>query len=407
MPAVQLRRLALFLVLVSGVAGACTHVEEAGPPAKVPIETGGFAGEPSDPDVEGGGGNAAGGEPSGPGGAPGAVELGLWPTFAADPERDAAAQAVEAAVAALSSGSTTLPLSERWDELSGSTGTPRLAAWNRLDAMSKPYRDRGGSLALCVGIVDRQDPAWPVTGDLGSDEAISAMQRTIDEIFARYAAQLSHLCFGYELDRYLARVSRTSQQRLLAFLKESVTYASRHPMRGSRTAIGAAVTLEALTQATSAPLDELLLGDEVVAVYDPLDARAALKPPESVAGELSAALATLAARPGSRLPLSVFEVGYPSFDDAETSDDEQSAFYQQLFGALGSRRDSFGFVGVFGLADRAPADCDAEAIHFGGGSEALAERARVRCAMGLRAETTGQSHKPAWSSVLAAFASYR
>src|SRR6185369_9745677 len=132
--------------------------------------------------------------------------------------------------------------------------------------------------------------AWPFEGELDTEAASAAMQRTVDEVFTRYAAQLSHLCFGYELDRYLSKVSSGSRARLLSFLKQSIAYASQHPMRGSRTRIGAAITLGALSQATDAPLDDLLLGDEVVAVYDPLDDHAELKPPGSVADELSAAL---------------------------------------------------------------------------------------------------------------------
>ncbi len=406
--AVQLRQLALSLTLAGATFAACTHVEEAGPPAKVPIASGGFAGEPVGPGVETGEGGSSGArEPSGAGGAPADIELALWPTYAADPQQPADSQAVEAAVAALSSGSTTLPLAERWDALSGATGSPRLLTWTRLDAMTKPYRDRGGSLALCIAIVDRRDPAWPVSGELDTEAARAAMRRTIDEVFARYAGQLTHLCFGYELDRYLARIERAAQQRLLSFLEDSIDYARVHPMRGARTAIGAAITLDALTQPTDAPLDELLLGDEVVAVYDPLDAKAQLKPARTIADELSSPLEALAARPGVPLPLSVFELGYPSHDAVGSSEEDQREFYAALFGALGARRDGIGFLGVFGLADRAAPDCEAEAAHFGGGQAAQSVRAGVRCAMGLRAETTGPTQKLAWESVLSALARYR
>jgi len=356
--------------------------------------------------MAGAGSDATGGQPQGPGGSPGAIALGLWPTFATDPARAADTQAVQAAVSALSVGSLTLPLYRRWDDLSGSTGSPRAVTWSELDAMSKPYRDRAGKLALCIGIVDRADTAWPFDGELDTEQASAAMQRTIDEVFARYAGQLSHLCFGYELDRYLTRASRRAQQRLLAFLNQAVTYASQHPMRSSKTAIGTALTLDALSQVTSteALLDDLLVGDEVVAVYDPLNGQDELKAPGSIADELSAAIEALAARPGAALPLTLFEVGYPTGGGA--SDGDQSQFYDALFEAVGERRDALGFVGVFGLGDRAPAECEAEAAHFGGASDAVAERAAVRCSMGLRADGAG-TDKPAWQSVLAAFSRYR
>jgi hypothetical protein len=387
---------------------ACTSVEETGPPANVAFGGDGFGGEPSVPVVEvGGAGEASAGQPSVAGAAAADFELGLWPTFPADPERPSDIQAVEAAVAALASGSKTLPVAERWDALSGSTGSPRLVTWTRLDAMIKPYRDRGGNVALCVAVVDRQDPAWPLSEELDSEAARSAMRRTIDEILARYAGQLTHLCFGYELDRYLARVSSAARRRLLDFLRESIAYASAHPLRGLRTAIGAAVTLEALSSPTDVPLDELLIGDEIVAVYDPLDRNAQLKPPASIVDELAGALETLATGAGSPLPLSVLELGYPSSEDAGASETDQSDFYSALFAALGARREALSFLGIYGLADRAASDCEAEAPHFGGSKAAQAERALVRCAMGLRAETTGPGKKPAWDSVLGAFSRYR
>lgn len=392
------------MALASAGFAACTRVEQAGPGTSIPIASGGVAGEPSEPGASvAGGGDAAGGEPSGTGGVPSALELGLWPTYADDPQQPSEAQAVLAAVSALSIGSGTLPLSERWDALSGSTGSPRLVTWNRLDAMVKPYRERGKSVALCIDVVDRAGAAWPFEGELDTEAAESAMQRTIDEVLARYAGQLSHLCFGYELDRYWARVSQSSGRRLLEFLKRSIAYASQHPRRSASTAIGAAITLGALTEAGGAPLDELLLGDEVVAVYDPLDSRARLKPPSSVGAEIEAALETLASRPGVALPLALFEVGYPSAAEAGSSDEDQRAFYEALFEALGARRDALSFVGVFGLGDRAQADCEAEAALFGGGAAAEAARAVARCSMGLRAE----GDKPALSGVLAAFSRFR
>jgi hypothetical protein len=404
LPEVELPRFAIPIVFLGLAFGACTRVKQAGPSANIPIAGGGFAGEPSDPGVMPGiGGSPAGGEPNGPGGAPASVEFGLWPTFASNSQQSSDVQAVLASVSALAVGSPTLPLSERWDSLSGSTGSPRVVTWNRLDAMSKPYRERGASMALCIGIVDRENAAWPFEGELDTEAASSAMQRTIDEVFTRYAAQLSHLCFGYELDRYLAKVSSGSRVRLLSFLKQSIAYASQHPMRGSRTRIGAAITLGALSQATDAPLDDLLLGDEVVAVYDPLDVHAELKPPGSVAAELSAALETITSQPGVALPLTLFEVGYPSSSAAGSSEADQLAYYDSLFDAVASRRDALGLVGVFGLGDRAAADCEAEAALFGDGLDGQAERALVRCSMGLRAE----SDKAAWSSVLAAFSRFR
>jgi hypothetical protein len=410
---VELRNIALLVAVVVGAFGACTRVESASSPPGLSLD-GGAAGESAGGagSLAGDSGDGSGGEYVGVGGAPGTIEVGVWPTFAADPNQSRDVQAVLAAVSTLSIGASTLPIAERWEQLSGATGSPRAATWNRLDAMTKPFRDRGAGVALCIDVVDRTQRAWPFAGELDSAEATSAIERTIDEVFARYAAQLSHLCFGYELDRYLALASRDDQGRLLEFLRHAVDYATHHPQRGPNTAIGTAVTLQALSGASSAPLGDLILGDEVVAVYDPLDEEGALKPPESVVEEVSDALDTLATGAGSRLPLTLFEVGYPSSSAAGSSEKAQLAFYSALFGLLDTRRADFGFVGVYGLADRADADCEAEALAFlgDGDSELTQAWATARCSMGLRAERPAPApttDKLAWPELAAALSRFR
>jgi hypothetical protein len=396
------------IVVTGALFASCTRVEVSTPPPSVSIGQGGFAGEPA-----GGSGSVAGsnrsgdgGEQPGAGGGLGTIELGIWPTFAADPQRPAETQAVLAAVSALSIGATTLPLAEPWDELSGATGSPRAVTWTRLDAMTQPFRDRGGNVALCIGIVNRETAAWPFAGGLDSAAAMSAIERTIDEVYARYSGSLSHLCFGYELDRYLDVATIGDQQSLLGILKHAVDYAAHHPMRdAAKTAIGNAITLTALVE-RNASLADLMLGDEVVAVYDPLDRRAQLKAPESIADELSRALETLASVDGPRLPLTLFEVGYPSATAVGSTEQAQQSYYDALFGLLDARRgegNAIGFVGIYGLGDRVVADCEAEAPDFGGTGSDPAVRALVRCSMGLRAE----NDKLAWPAVTAALSRYR
>src|SRR5438552_3589283 len=230
---VELRYFAVFLVCLGGVFSSCTRVEGATPAPSVALGDAGSGGEPGDGtgSLAGAGGDGSGGAHLSEGGAPEAIDIGVWPTFATNPNESGDVQAVLAAVSVLSIGATTLPLERRWDELSGATGSPRAATWNRLDAMTQPYRDRDGSVALCIGIVDRELPAWPEGVDLTTDAASSAIERTIDEVYMRYAQHLSHLCFGYELDRYLAKATSTSQKHLLAFLTHAVEYASHHPLR--------------------------------------------------------------------------------------------------------------------------------------------------------------------------------
>jgi hypothetical protein len=404
---VALRYFISWLVAVAGVTGACTRVEMADPSPGVTLGDGGMGGESGGGagSLAGHGGDGSGGEYVEPGGAPGSIELGIWPTFAADPSESRDVQAVLAAVSTLSRGSSTLPLAERWDQLSGATGSPRALTWNRLDAMTQPYRDRGDGLALCIGLVDREQPAWPFAGDLDSDAARSAIDRTIDEVFARYGASLSHLCFGYELDRYLASASADERASLLVLLTHAVDYASHHPRRRRNTAIGTALTLEGLVDSDAA---ELALGDEAVGVYDVLDDEAALKPPTSVVDEVTAALAALEAAPGPRRRLTLFEVGYPSAADVGSSEKLQRKYYDALFGLLDTRRDALGFVGIYGLDDRAAADCEAEALLFSDSADpdVAAAWASARCSMGLRAEPA-ETDKLVWPDIAAVLSRFR
>lgn len=397
LPAVELRQVVSAIVVTAGVFVACTHVESGKPPS-VDLQDGGSGGEASrDPGSSAGdGGDAHGGEQSSQGGAPAGVELSIWPTYAADPEQSSDAQAVFAAVSVLSAGARTLTLAERWDELSGATGSPRALAWNRLDAMVKPYRDKNGGVAFCIDVVDRQHSAWPFTNPLGSAAARDAMHRTIDEVYARFAAQLTHFCFGYEVDRYLSVASSAEASDLLDFLKDSVRYAQEHKAHSERIAVGVAVTLDALTDPDNAKAP-WLLGDEAIAVYDPLSA-GKLKPATSGADEIGSALDALA--DGSGLPLALWEVGYPS--SAGSTEKAQRDYFKALFGLVGERRDHISFVSVFGLSDRTASVCDEEAALFGDDPGSL--RSQARCSMGLRADA---SSKLAWPAVLSALATYR
>ncbi|RYZ02544.1 MAG: hypothetical protein EOO73_31390 [Myxococcales bacterium] len=407
--AVVLRQLALLFATLGATFAACTRVELTEPPPPPPPEEGGAAGQSAGGAGSVQAGRGAGGDegPSPSGGDPGSLELGLWPTFVDDPSRSRDVQAVTASVAALSAGSAALPLFERWDALSGASGAPLSVTWNRLDAMVEPYRARSGRLSLCIGVVDRAEPAWPVAGGLDSEAARSAMERTVDEALSRYGGVLSHLCFGYELDRYWVSATTAERQELQEFLKQSVEYASAHPLRSTRTAIGVSLSLGAFSAESDVPLAELNVADELLAVYDPVGSGAKLKEPAAIGEELSAALEAVAGLPGPRAQLGLLEVGYPSSQDAGSNEDAQLAYYEALFAALDERRDALSFLGLFGLGDRAAPECEAEAARFGGGAAVRNIRAAARCSMGLRAGLGASVDKPAWEPVLARIARYR
>lgn len=411
---VLLSRVVLVGVWLACVFGACSRVEVVGAPQDVPLGEGGM-------NIDGGGagsvaGDEAGGEAGAPrarGGGPSTVDVALWPTHSTS-SGSVNVEAVQAAVAALSVGSLTLPLHEKWNELSGATGTPRAVVWQRLDAMIEPFRERGGKVALCIDIVDRTLPAWPFMGELDAERAQPAIERTIDEAFARYGAHLSRLCFGYELDRYVARASSAERRRLLDLLTHGVKYARAAAARAhAPTVVGVAMTLEALLSPESAGVDEFSLGDEIVAVYDPLQADGVtLKAPAAVEEELVASVAMLAATHDK--PLALFEIGYPSASAAGSSERAQREYFTALLGALDAARAQLSFVGIFGLDDRDADDCGAEAPAFGlppgisaedeDAAGMLAARAVARCSMGLRAENS--TPKQAWDGALAALSRY-
>ena len=108
---------------------------------------------------------------------------------------------------------------------------------------------------------------------------------------------------------------------------------------------------------------------------------------------------------GPKRALTLLEVGYPSSKAAGSSERQQLAYFSALFGLLDTRWGDFGFVGVYGLADRTAADCEAEAQAFiGDGNPDLTQAwAAARCSMGLRAETD----KLAWPELTAALSRFR
>lgn len=333
-------------------------------------------------------------------GAPATAELGVWPTFGG--EGDATdADAVLAAVSALSAGSGTLPIYVRWNELATSTGSVTAAAFARLDALAEPYRARSRKIALCVGIVDRTLPAWPAAEEPDALDAAVAVERTVDELVTRYGDALSHLCFGYEVDRYLATASADESARLSQLLQHAVTHAQAAAPPGI--AVGVAVTLEAFATSSST-LAGLPLGDEVVVTYDPLRGDGSLKEPGAAASELAAALDRLPEVEGRRLPLALFEAGFPGAAQAHSSEPQQRAFFEAIFSTLDARTEQISFIGMFGLGDRELASCEAEARAFGGSPELREARALVRCSIGLRAVS---GPRLAWPLAVSALSRYR
>jgi hypothetical protein len=134
---VQLSRLVILLAWLGAALVACTRVESGKTPPGVSVGANGSGGE-----ADGGSGPQSGAAGEGEGGSglssagsPGSLELGIWPTFARQGQEPTDAAAVLASIAALSAGAAVLPIYERWDELSGATGSPRAVAWQRLDAM--------------------------------------------------------------------------------------------------------------------------------------------------------------------------------------------------------------------------------------------------------------------------------
>jgi hypothetical protein len=349
------------------------------------------------------GGEGEGGDGVSLGGAPATEELGLWPTFATREGDDVDADAVLAAASALSVGSSTLPLYVRWNDLATNNGSSLTPALLRLDALIQPYRDQGKRVALCLGIVDRAQPAWPFSVPLAEADPGPAVERTIDELLARYGDVLSHLCFGYEVDRYLQQASQGDGQHLNELLQHAVAYAQGAVLPG--TAVGVAVTLEAVATAAVA-LDDLPRGDEIVAVYDPLLSDGSLQEPGAVTDQLGAALDQLAESDAPRLPLALFEAGYPA-----ASEEAQREFFEALFATLEAHTEELSFIGLFGLGDRSAASCDAEALSYGDSSAALrAARSLARCSIGLRASPTpGAAPRPrlAWPLALSALSRYR
>ncbi|HEY6080600.1 MAG TPA: hypothetical protein VIW29_17420 [Polyangiaceae bacterium] len=398
-------RFAFLGAWLAGVFAACTRVEDAAPGPTVSAGGLGSAegGQGGNDSAAGHGGEGQAGDAISSSGAPPTAELGLWPTFGSEGD-GTDADAVLAGVSALAAGSGTLPIYVPWNELSTSTGSVRASSLARLDAITGPYREQGKKIALCLGIVDRTLPAWPLSGDLDVGEAAAAVERTIDELLARYGDALSHLCFGYEVDRYLATASVDESARLNELMEHAVARAQSAALPGL--AVGVAVTLEAFASsaATLAEVRALQQGDEIVATYDPLHGDGSLKDPEAAADELSAALDLLPEVEGRRLPLALFEAGFPRVAETEESEQAQRAFFEAIFSTLDARTDELSFVGLFGLGDRALTSCDAEALAFGGSAELLATRSLARCSIGLRAVS---GPRLAWPVAVSALSRYR
>jgi hypothetical protein len=342
------------------------------------------------------------GMPANSGGEPNDLSFGIWPTFSAAFAAAGETEAVLAAASVSAMGSEVLPISEPWNVLSGSTGSPRAVAWESLNARVAPFR-AGRRVAFCIAVVDRAQTAQPLAGSLGSEHAKSALRRTIDEVLLNFGELLSDLCLGYEVDRYLAAHSESEGAELFELLENGLEHARQHPARLLETRLGIAVTLSSLARGEPPEvLDFVRLGDEALAIYDPLHADGSLRDLETLDAEIEGALERLADDP---LPLVLFEVGYPTSAALGSDERLQEAFFATLFDSVAKNGRAISGLNVFGLRDRDAAVCAAEAAAFGDDPESgMAPRADARCTMGLWAD---DRDKLAWRTVLGALARYR
>jgi len=313
----------------------------------------------------------------------------------------------------ISLGSRGVSLIRRWDALYDNPVTPAAGAWKDLGNLSQLYRDADRRLLVCLALVDRTLDARP-SGLGGWNEAstLAAVDALVDKTYATFGDELYALSFGNEVDRWLAKANKTDRAAGVALLEHAVDYAEKHPSRPAGSVVGVGFGLDAVVAQSLPEIQQLLDASSAVVVsYSPLDASFQARSPSAAASDLDAlgqALAEAvpdagdAGEAGTPRPVLLQEIAYPSSPDAKSSEDQQRAFYDNLFQALSTRRERFPFVVVRGLYDAPPAECAADAVALGVGTNPTAVAAR--CSLGLR--TSDGTPKAALSSVVSALATF-
>jgi hypothetical protein len=315
----------------------------------------------------------------------------------------------------ISVGSRGVSLIRRWDALYDDPVTPAADAWKDLGDLSQLYRDADRRLLVCLALVDRTLDARPNgLGGWKDASTLAAVDALIDKTYATFGDELYALSFGNEVDRWLAKASKTDRADGVALLEHAVGYAENHPSKPAGALVGVSFGLDAVVDKTLPEVQQLIdASNAVVVSYAPLDASFQAKSPSTAASDLDALSQALAApdagdagdagEAGAPRPVLLQEIAYPSSPDAKSSEDQQRAFYDNLFQALSTRRDRFPFVVVRGLHDAAPAECAADAVALGVGTNPTAVAAR--CSLGLRtADGTGKAALSSVTDALATFA---
>lgn len=378
-----------------GAAPAC------GDPISVPTDgdstiASGFGGAPpSTSSFGGGGGPGQGGAGGidGEGGSLPPVGVGL----VANPLRDGEsltpaqerAREVEAAASTFAIGGSVFATKRTWRAASEATflQDAQLAA---AGCPSPDCRPAVLTLAVVDGLLDGRPEA--LGGEPWSSEAsFDAMDESIDAAMNALGPILTFLAIGARVDRWLEEHEDDAGD-LEALLAHAVERARDHPSAREDLLVGIGLSREGALSTTVPATDLRAIGNATMVslfpgLHDVADSTV-VPSPGSIALDLDAIDDV---DPGR--PVALIEVGYPSSEEVGADDEAQGLFFDALFGALATRRESFPLVVVSRLHDLGAAACAAEGLGLDEEEELVLA---YRCSTGVR-DDSGQA-KPAWAS---------
>jgi len=333
-----------------------------------------------------------------------AVQVGIVPTVAVSDGGSSVDQTL-ANLEVLAAGSRGVSFVRRWNQLYSTPVDPIASEWAALEKNADLYRDADRKLLVCLTIVDRTLDVRPsgLAGGFNELPTRQALDTLIDRTFAAFDGELLALSFGNEIDRWLLQASASERSDMLALIQHGVDYARAHPSKPGSTWVGVTLGVDALISGKPSEITSLAaMGDAVIVDYWPVDASFEARAPTTAAEDLEKLAALDGGEGGADLPILFQTVAYPSSSESASSLDQQKIFFENLFGALATRRERFPFVSVLGLHDGDPQSCVQEAALFGAPANAKVEASR--CSLGLK--TNDGKPKPAFSTVLDALATF-
>ncbi len=262
-----------------------------------------------------------------------------------------------------------------YDWVNGDDGAALDAALDRAEL----FASEGVRVLFTIDVVSGVRRQIPTLSPLPLDDVLLA----VDQVLAR-KIPLHVLSIGSGLDVTLTLLGETDRERLGELVSGFLTYTIEHPDRFADTRVSFGTTTTGWSSPSSPLLEWLQLTQAVSLSWFAINSRGRATSSTAPGERLWPLLSTITS---AGKPAYFQEVAYPSASAADSTEEKQERFFQNLFQDLVGRGDQIPFLTVR-LYEPTEEECAAYVADYPMSAEsapqATADAELARCSVGLR-----------------------